>query len=337
MDFVGGVKATHADELDPSIDRSAVGRRLVRALIKQVLVDGFFHADPHPGNVMLDPATGDITFLDLGLVGELRQQQRFDVLALVWALKSQDPDLLASVVRRLCIATGPVDDGAFHAAVERILYRTWVFGHGSFGDVMGSLFDTLADHDLRMRRELTMAIKTVMQAEELVTAIAPGLPLIDVVVEEAVGLIRAQSAAELDTLLQGDLGGAVRKVLEAAPTVGRALIPRLLQAARVVGVIPSPPPPGPDLGPLTERVDGLSERLDRQVGRLAFAAGLGGLGLVAALTTLAFYLRPTSALTGLDLLVLAPPLAVGLSLVVLLRAWRGQDDAARSRKRRGAG
>ena len=152
------------------MDREAVARTLISALIKQVLIDGFFHADPHPGNVVLDPATGRVTFLDLGLMGELRQEQRLDLIALVWALRAEDPGMLAIVVRRLCRATGPVDESAFRAAIERIFYRTWVYGNGSFSGVMSSLFGVLGEQNLRMRRELVLAIKAVTQAEQLVSA-----------------------------------------------------------------------------------------------------------------------------------------------------------------------
>ena len=127
---------------------------------------------------MLDPATGRVTFLDLGLMGELRQEQRLDLIALVWALRMEDPGMLAVVVRRLCRATGPVDEAAFRAAIERIFYRAWVYGKGSFSGVMASLFSVLGEHHLQMRRELVLAIKAITQAEQLVSAIQPGLPLV---------------------------------------------------------------------------------------------------------------------------------------------------------------
>ena len=84
-----------------------MARNLVRALIQQMLLEGFFHGDPHPGNVVMDAQTGRITFLDMGLVGELAQEQRFDLLALIWALKSSDPGMLATIIRRFASRPGP--------------------------------------------------------------------------------------------------------------------------------------------------------------------------------------------------------------------------------------
>ena len=230
MDLVPGVKATDADRLDPAIDRETVARALVAALIKQLLIDGFFHADPHPGNVVLDRASGHVTFLDLGLMGELRLEQRLDLMALVWSLRMEEPHLLARIVRRLCRATGPVDEAAFRAAIERIYHRTWVYGQGDFGAVMAQLFSVLGEHHLKMRRELVLSIKAITQAEQLVSAIQPGLPLVSVIAEEGQQLVRAQLAAQVGKLRQGEVSDVLMTVVNQASTLGDMFMPRLVEA-----------------------------------------------------------------------------------------------------------
>ena len=73
MEFVKGIKIADPDGLrDAGLDPSQLGATFMRAIIKQVLIDGFFHGDPHPGNVLVDPASNQIVFLDLGLIGRLR-------------------------------------------------------------------------------------------------------------------------------------------------------------------------------------------------------------------------------------------------------------------------
>ena len=59
-------------------------------MVRQVLVNGFFHGDPHDGNVLADPDSGEIVFLDLGQVGVLDRQQRIELVGLIHALKSVD-------------------------------------------------------------------------------------------------------------------------------------------------------------------------------------------------------------------------------------------------------
>ena len=72
MEFVNGIKISKADELRAAgFDTAELGTVFIRSIIKQVLIDGFFHGDPHPGNILADPISKQIIFLDLGLVGQL--------------------------------------------------------------------------------------------------------------------------------------------------------------------------------------------------------------------------------------------------------------------------
>jgi ubiquinone biosynthesis protein len=334
MDFVEGVKATHADELDESVDREAVARALIAALIKQLLIDGFFHADPHPGNVMIDRATGRVTFLDLGLMGELRQEQRLDLIALVWALRLEDPRMLAIVVRRLCRATGPVDEAAFNAEIERIFYRSWVYGKGAFGNVMASLFNVLGAQHLQMRRELVLAIKAITQAEQLVSSIQPGLPLVNAIADEGQGLIRAQLGAQLSKVRRGELGDVLMDVIGQASTLGDAFLPRLVEAIVSGGPLGAArTPPAMDLAPLERRIDRLSERLDHQLGRLATGAAFVGVAIIAAAVLLAFLPRPTDVLVGFDLIAIVVAIGVAAFLVLTVRGWTRADSAWRQAAR----
>ena len=61
-----------------------IGENALRAAIKMLLIDGFFHADPHPGNLIVNLDTGVVTFLDCGMVGELSVAQRVNMIVLLW-------------------------------------------------------------------------------------------------------------------------------------------------------------------------------------------------------------------------------------------------------------
>ena len=196
MEFVRGVKATNVAALDAAgVDRDLVARRFLRAIIKQVLVDGFFHGDPHPGNIVIDPETGVLTFLDLGLMGELDSNRRLQLLGLMWALRQRDPDGLATAILGLCERTGPVDEAAFRSDVRRLVYQYWKYGSGDFSPMMTALFGTLSSHGLRMDRALTLAVKSLVQAEELVRTLSPHLPLVEIGYEEARDLHRGPDHA----------------------------------------------------------------------------------------------------------------------------------------------
>jgi ubiquinone biosynthesis protein len=324
MEYVDGIKPTHIERLDASVDRDAVARTLLRALIRQVLVEGFFHGDPHPGNVLLEPATGKVVFLDLGLMGELAEQERLDILALMWALRTKDPGMMASVVRRLCRAIGRVDEAAFRRSVERLFYRTWVYGQGSLGGVVAGLFETLGAHELRMRRELVMAVKAISQAEELVHAIAPDLPLVETIVDEAQTMLVGE-LADADRALQSTLSGSLRDVVTQAATLGPRLIPRLIDVGEAARSLRAQTSPEERAAVTIQAAMGsLAGRVDVQLGRLAQAVAWTGAALGTGLGAIAFLVAP-AALRGIEVVVIAVPIVVGGTMAWFVRGWRSRD------------
>jgi predicted unusual protein kinase regulating ubiquinone biosynthesis (AarF/ABC1/UbiB family) len=109
MEFVDGVKITDREALDRlGIDAEAMVRTLVDAWCQQVLVHGFFQADPHPGNLLVEPdgaGGGRLVLLDFGLAKELPDRFRVDALALLMAVLRRDADAVAAALATLGFAT----------------------------------------------------------------------------------------------------------------------------------------------------------------------------------------------------------------------------------------
>ena len=320
MEYVEGVKVTHLDGLDGAIDRATVARALVAALIKQLLVDGFFHGDPHPGNVVLDPRSGRLTFLDLGLMGELRLPQRVDLMALVYALRVGDPGLLAMITRRLCRPTGPVDEEAFRAGIERIYQRSWRYGSGDVGGVMTAVFALLGEQNLRMRRDLVMAVKALTQAEELVRAVDPGLPMIDLVVDEGKGLVLDQLAQWRDRAADGDLAELLREAAGRGSAIARPVAP-FVAGALGIDWPAAEPAPMPLVSSATIGTPGDEDR------RVALATLLAGAGITVGLSMLAVSVAPviTDGLVAGALIVVLVVLTI---MAVVARRWWATAGAA---------
>lgn len=195
MAYVQGLKLTDTAALDAAgVDRAALAHTFVRALVKQILIDGFFHGDPHPGNVWVDPQTGRLIFLDLGLVGELRPAQRVDLIDLLVCLNQGDAPGLADVTLRLCEAQPALDERAFRADIERAFYQYWVFyaAEASFAGMMNQVLRALSAHGLRLSRELTLAIKAIIQGEVIALALNPQMNWVQVAFDETLGLLGEQ-------------------------------------------------------------------------------------------------------------------------------------------------
>jgi ubiquinone biosynthesis protein len=109
-----------------------VVEELVHAAVKQVFVDGFFHGDPHPGNVLAD-AGGRVCLIDFGLAGRLEPAQREDLVTLILAVILGDDATIARVLLRMGTSTQRVSLGELRAEVARI--RATYLSSGSLDEM----------------------------------------------------------------------------------------------------------------------------------------------------------------------------------------------------------
>jgi ubiquinone biosynthesis protein len=227
MEFVQGIKISDPQPLRAAgLDAGELGAVFMRAIIKQVFVDGFFHGDPHPGNVLVDPATGQIVFLDLGLVGQLTAEERLDLLGLVYALKEADLSGIADSLIALGEPTKTFDEAAFRSAVDRLGRQYLIYGEAdSIGSALGGFLGAAFEHGLRLDSQLTLAVKAVVQAEETARRLTFDLDLGQAAVEEAQAALLA--SLEPDAVMKQIQGRAIRigkELARRAPTLDTALL-----------------------------------------------------------------------------------------------------------------
>jgi ubiquinone biosynthesis protein len=176
MEFIEGVKISNIQAIEAAgLERKIVARNALRAIVKQLLIDGFFHADPHPGNVLVNLRTGEITFLDCGMVGQLDLTQRVNLIQLIFALQQQDVAGMGQILRNLSVPfLDKVDEKAYARDFQRVIGRQlYVGGSAGFGQTVNLGLDLLRSHGLRLDPNLTMAVKALMQAEAFATLLYP--------------------------------------------------------------------------------------------------------------------------------------------------------------------
>ncbi|MGD8736976.1 MAG: AarF/ABC1/UbiB kinase family protein, partial [Anaerolineae bacterium] len=175
MEFIQGVKISDIAAIEAAgLDRAVVARNALRAVIKQLLIEGFFHADPHPGNVLVNTQTGQITFLDCGMVGQLDLTQRVNLIQLIFAVQQGDVAGMGQILRNLSVPfAGKVDDKAYMRDFQRAISRQLYVGGSGFGQMVNLGLDLLRAHGLRLDPNLTMAVKALMQAEAFTTVLYP--------------------------------------------------------------------------------------------------------------------------------------------------------------------
>jgi ubiquinone biosynthesis protein len=218
-EFIHGIKISKAEEIRAAgFDTTELGTVFIRAIIKQVLIDGFFHGDPHPGNVFVVPETGQIVFLDLGLVGQLTSQQRVDLLGLIYSIKEIDIPGIGDGLLALGKPSRGFDEAGFRSDIDRLARQYLVYGKASsLGDALGAFLGAVFNNGLQLDSQLTLAMKAVIQAEETARALSFDIDLGEAAVSEA-------RAALLDSFTPEKIQ---KQVQGSAVRVGKELARRL--------------------------------------------------------------------------------------------------------------
>jgi predicted unusual protein kinase regulating ubiquinone biosynthesis (AarF/ABC1/UbiB family) len=175
MEFVKGRKITALSPLAQlELDGAPLAEELCKAYLRQILVDGFFHADPHPGNVLVTD-DGRIALLDLGMTGQMAPAMQEDLLKLVLAVSEGRGDAAAEVVIK--IAT-PLDDADPKALTMKIEEMVLQFQGMRMKDIALGRFLFDAAHvamraGYRTPKELTMLSKTLLNVDQVARTLDP--------------------------------------------------------------------------------------------------------------------------------------------------------------------
>ena len=227
MEFVHGIKISKADELRAAgFDTEALGTVFIRAIIKQVLVDGFFHGDPHPGNILANPDSKQIIFLDLGLVGQLNSQQRVDLLGLIYAIKEIDIPGIGDGLLALGKPTRQFDEAAYRDDIDRLARQYLIYGKtSSLGDALGAFLGAVFNNGVRLDSQLTLAMKAVIQAEETARALSFDIDLGDAAVTEArAALLESFTPDKIQKQIQGSVVRVGKELARRVPSMEGAAL-----------------------------------------------------------------------------------------------------------------
>ncbi|WP_307806922.1 AarF/ABC1/UbiB kinase family protein [Naasia sp. SYSU D00057] len=155
-----------------------VAERAADLAARMVFEDGFFHADPHPGNLFIE-ADGRIGLIDFGMVGELDDELRDRLARVLLALVQKDPRRLAGALLRLGTSRRSPDPTALAADLVPVidLYRGRSLGEVQVGRLSFAVLSVLRRHRLRLPREITLLVKMVTTVEGIGTRLDPDFEL----------------------------------------------------------------------------------------------------------------------------------------------------------------
>jgi ubiquinone biosynthesis protein len=157
-----------------SLDGTVVAHRLVAVMLQMVVIDGIFHADPHPGNLFLAP-DGTIELIDFGMVGELTSEIRGELGPLLGAMLTGQIHAICECFTRLGISNRSVDSDRLREDLGVLLRRYTDRPHGDvgFGTMLHDHMDVARRHGLRMPPQLAVLTKVLLMTEGLAVRLDP--------------------------------------------------------------------------------------------------------------------------------------------------------------------
>jgi predicted unusual protein kinase regulating ubiquinone biosynthesis (AarF/ABC1/UbiB family) len=191
MEFIDGCKVTElTDERRAEINGLRLASQLQKAYMKQVCIDGFFHADPHPGNVLLTK-DNRLALIDLGMVGRISAEMRERLLRLLIALGEGRAEAAADLATKIGQPSREFDELAFRSRIKTLVnaHQGEAVGEIQLGKVVIELARSAGMSGMRPPGELTMLGKALMSLDELGRSLSPEFDPYRAIREDAIPLV----------------------------------------------------------------------------------------------------------------------------------------------------
>jgi ubiquinone biosynthesis protein len=230
QDYVEGIAGHALDQLDQvGLDRRLLARRGAQAVLKMIVEDGFFHADPHPGNVFY-LADNRLAFIDFGMVGHLSMRRRQQLLKLLLGLVQREPQTVVDVLLDWTRDGQTVPVERLESDIEAFLdqYHGTPLAELSLGRMLVDVTAILRENHLALPADLALLIKAFITLEGLGRGLDPNFNM----AAEALPLLQQVIRARYrPRAMAGRVWGSWLRLLEVAEQLPQDLS-RLLRKAR---------------------------------------------------------------------------------------------------------
>ncbi|MDP4091481.1 MAG: AarF/ABC1/UbiB kinase family protein [Bacillota bacterium] len=183
MEKIDGIKITDIPRLhEEKVELNALGRNLALSFFKQIFEDGFFHGDPHPGNILV--VGNKLCFIDFGIMGEISPSLKDALNEIFIATAYEDINKLISVLMSIGIRKGFVDRNRLYEDIDYLMsnYLSTSLRNIKVSVVLEDVFDVSGRNNIKMPKELTLLVKTMVIVEGVVSKISPDINLLDVAI-----------------------------------------------------------------------------------------------------------------------------------------------------------
>ena len=181
MEYVDGVRIDDFDGLRArGVDITLLGRRLGENYVKQIIEDGYFHADPHPGNIWV--RGGRIVWLDLGMMGRLSNRDRTAIRKAVIALANHDTFEMKTAVLALGVPRGHINHTALYQDIDALMaqYSALDFRDLRMGVLTRQIMNILRVHHIACPQGLSMFARGILTIEGVMRLVCPKVSFVEI-------------------------------------------------------------------------------------------------------------------------------------------------------------
>lgn len=181
MEYVDGLAIDDkVDLLANGYDLSEIGAKFVDNFVKQVIDDGFFHADPHPGNVMI--RGGKIVWMDMGMMGRLTDRDREFISRAVEGVALNDIGMIQDCVLAIGEFRGKPDQSQLYDDLQALMakYGTADMGSIDIAELVKNLMEIMKNNQIVMPHGLTLLARGLTHVEGILATISPDINMVQI-------------------------------------------------------------------------------------------------------------------------------------------------------------
>jgi ubiquinone biosynthesis protein len=205
MEYVDGIPINQREKLlKQGYDLSEIAAKLCASYVKQMLEDGFFHADPHPGNLCI--REGKIVFLDLGMVGRLTAREQQLLKRAVGGIALNDVQETKEALLSLAVHTQPIDHARLYEDIEMVInrYSRMEMGQMNLGRMMEEVLAIANRHSLQLPEGMAMLSRGLVTMQGVVSQLDPQVDFMSIMAAN----VKGNLFSEID--FSGELKQGVR-------------------------------------------------------------------------------------------------------------------------------
>ncbi|MCA1903818.1 MAG: AarF/ABC1/UbiB kinase family protein, partial [Cyanobacteria bacterium KgW148] len=315
LEYLPGIKISDYDQLEAHhLDRKTIARLGAESYLQQLLHHGFFHADPHPGNLAVTPE-GRLIFYDFGMMGQIPILTRDKLVRTFFGIAKKDAEAVVNALVELGVLELSGDPGPVRRSVQYMLdnFVGQPLGPQSLTAISDDLYEIAYEQPFRFPAAFTFVLRALSTLEGLGKGLDPDFNFIEIAKPYALNIMENRNGQEIGNFSNGFLGEIGKQAAQmstSALTLPRKLEDTILKLER---------------GDIRLRVRSQeTDRILRKISGIANAIALAILGAAFLLTATALFIA------GWRWLALVPLVLALIFVVNTLRLLLRQDKLDRS-------